>query len=837
MPTTRSTTRSLIFGLVGLCLVLGLMSVTLPAQAKPGGVPPQAASGFQPRAVLDTYCVTCHGARLKSGGLDLASLDVGSPGAHADTWEKVVLKLRMGAMPPVGQPRPDPATYERFTAWIETQINRAAMANPNPGRTEAVHRLNRAEYQNAVRDLLALEIDGASMLPADDADRHGFDNIADVLSVSPALLERYMSAARKVGRLAIGRTTSAPVIKTYTLPTLLFQDDRMSEDLPFGSRGGVAIRHQFPADGEYTVKIRLQRTYVDCIKGVGEPHDLEIRLDNGPIKTFRIGGEAKGKPAPASFCNNLIGEPEWEAYVHGADEHLEARFLAKAGTHVIGVTFGREMWEPEGMLQPRPHGFALAIDEVPDGLPSVDSVTVAGPYNASGVGDTPSRRRIFVCTPAGANDDVACAKQILSTLARRAYRRPVTAKDVDPLVAFYKAGRQSKTRDGSFDAGIQMALERVLVDPDFLFRLEREPAGRAPGGVYRLSDLELASRVSFFLWSSIPDDQLIDLAARGKLGTPAVLEQQVRRMLADPRARSLVDNFAGQWLVLRNVRTVAPDAEIFPAFDENLRAAFQQETELFFASQLRADRSIVELLTADHTYLNERLARHYGIPGVYGNHFRRVALGGDQHRGGLLGHGSLLTVTSYPNRTSPVLRGKWILENILGTPPPPPPPNVPSLPDKGEGGKPASVRERLERHRRNPVCATCHSMMDPLGFALENYDAIGQWRATSEGGGAIDASGSFPGGVAFQGPAGLRDVILSHTREFVGTVTEKLMAYALGRGVQYYDLPAVRKVVTDAAGANYRWSAVVLGIIRSAPFQMRRSEERPAPAATVASAR
>jgi hypothetical protein len=837
MPGIRSTTRSFIGALVGSFLVLGSMSVTVPAQAKPEGVPQPAASVPPARALLDTYCVTCHNEKLKSGGLELASIDVTNPGAHADTWEKVARKLRMDAMPPVGRPRPDPATSERFIAWIETQIDRAAMASPNPGRTDAVHRLNRAEYQNAVRDLLALEIDGASMLPADDADRHGFDNIADVLSVSPALLERYMSAARTVGRLAIGRTTSAPVIKTYTLPTLLFQDDRMSEDLPFGSRGGVAVRHQFPVDGEYTIKIRLQRTYVDCIKGIGEPHDLELRLDNGLIKTFRIGGEAKGKPAPASFCNNLIGDPEWEAYIHGADENLEARFAAKAGMRVIGVAFGREMWEPEGVLQPQAHGFSLAIDEIPDGLPSVDSVTIAGPYNASGVGDTPSRRRVFVCAPASANDEEPCAKQILSTLARRAYRRPVTSKDVDTLVAFYKTGRQSKTRDGSFDAGIQMAIERLLVDPDFLFRLEREPAGLASGGVYRLSDLELASRVSFFLWSSIPDDQLIDLAARGKLRTPAVLEQQVRRMLADPRAKALVDNFAGQWLVLRNVRTVAPDAELFPAFDENLRAAFQQETELFFASQLRADRSIVELLTADHTYLNERLARHYGIPGVYGNHFRRVTLGNDQHRGGLLGQGSLLTVTSYPNRTSPVLRGKWILENILGTPPPPPPPNVPGLPDKGEGGKPASVRERLERHRRNPVCATCHSTMDPLGFALENYDAIGQWRATSEAGSAIDASGTFPGGVAFQGLKGLRDVILTHKREFVGTVTEKLLAYALGRGVQYYDVPAVRKVVRDAAAADYRWSSVVLGIVKSAPFQMRTSQERPAPAATVASAR
>jgi hypothetical protein len=823
--------------LVGSLFVLSALSARTPAQATAQPKARPSVATPVDHELLDKYCVTCHNEKLRSGGLDLATLDVANLDAHADTWEKVVRKLRMDAMPPIGRPRPDAASTERFIAALESGIDRAAAANPNPGRTEAVHRLNRAEYQNAVRDLLALDIDGASMLPADDADRHGFDNIADVLSVSPALLERYMSAARKVGRLAIGRTTSAPVIKTYTLPTLLFQDDRMSEDLPFGSRGGVAIRHQFPADGEYTVKIRLQRTYVDCIKGIGEPHDLELRLDNVQIKTYRIGGEGKGKPAPASFCNNLIGDAEWEAYIHGADEHLEARFPAKAGTRVIAVTFAREMWEPEGVLQPASHGFSLAIDETPDGLPSVDSVTIAGPYNPSGIGDTPSRRRIFVCTPAKADEQEPCARQILSTLARRAYRRPVTPKDVDTLLTFYKTGRQSKTRDGSFDAGVQMAIERMLVDPDFLFRLEREPAGLSAGSVYRLNDLELASRISFFLWSSIPDDQLIDLAARGRLRTPGVLEQQVRRMLADPRARALVDNFAGQWLVLRNVRGVAPDTELFPDFDENLRAAFQQETELFFASQLQDDRSIVELLTADYTFLNERLARHYGIPGVYGNHFRRVTLRNNQQRGGLLSQGSVLTVTSHPNRTSPVLRGKWILENILGTPPPPPPPEVPSLPDKGEDGKPASVRERLERHRKNPVCASCHATMDPLGFALENYDAIGQWRVSAEGGSAINASGTFPSGVAFEGPKGLRDVLLTHKREFVGTVTEKLLAYALGRGVQYYDFPAVRKIVRDASGGDYRWSAVVLGIVKSAPFQMRTSGDRPAPAATVASVR
>ena len=835
MPWVRITPRSLTCVLVGVLFVQGSMSARGAAQAPPSATLRSAAPAPPTRELLDKYCVTCHNEKLRSGGLELTKVDPANPSAHADTWEKVVRKLRMDAMPPVGRPRPDAATSARFVQAIERGIDKAAATHPNPGRTEAVHRLNRAEYQNAVRDLLAVDIDAATVLPADDADRYGFDNIADVLSVSPALLERYLSAARKVGRLAIGRSTSAPVIQTYTLPTLLFQTDRMSEDLPFGSRGGVAVRHQFPSDGEYTFKIRLQRTYVDCIRGIGEPHDLEVRLDDVKVKTFRVGGEGKGKPAPASFCNNLIGDPEWEAYIHGADEHLEGRVTAKAGTHVIGVTFGREMWEPEGVLQPNPTPFSLAINETPDGLPSVDSVTISGPYNPTGVGSTPSRKQIFVCTPARPKGEDACAKQILSTIARRAYRRPVTPKDIDTAMAFYKTGRQSKTRDGSFDAGVQSGIERILVDPDFIFRIEREPATPVQGPAYRISDLELASRLSFFLWSSIPDDQLLDLAARGRLRVPGVLEQQVRRLLADPRAHSLVDNFAGQWLVLRNIRSAAPDAEIYADFDENLREAFQRETELFFASQLENDRSIVELLTADYTFLNERLARHYGVRNVYGNHFRQVALGNNPQRGGLLTHGSLLTVTSYPNRTSPVLRGKWILQNILGTPPPPPPPNVPTLPDKGEGGRPATVRARLEQHRKNPVCATCHATMDPLGFALENYDAIGSWRTTAEGGSAIDSSGTFPGGVAFEGPQGLRGMILAHKQEFVETVTEKLLAYALGRGVQYYDYPSVRKIVRDSASADFRWSAVVLGIVKSEPFQMRTLAAPPA-AATVAAA-
>jgi mono/diheme cytochrome c family protein len=814
-------------------LVALFASINLPAASSSQSA---AVTQAPTRELLDKYCVTCHNQRLRSGGLSLDGVDLGAVGAHADVWEKVVRKLRMGTMPPAGRPRPDAAQYDTFATWLEREIDRTAAASPNPGRTDAIHRLNRTEYQNAIRDLLGVEIDGAAMLPADDADQQGFDNSAEALIVSPALMERYISAARKITRLAVGQKTVAPVIQTYRQPPLLYQDDRMSEDLPFGSRGGLAVRHNFTADGEYTLKIRLARTYVDCIKGIAEPHRIDVRLDGVLLKQFTIGGQAKGKPAPASFCNNLAGDAEWEWYVHEADSGLETRFAARAGAHVLAVTFPRELVETEGILQPASHGFSFAIDETPDGLPSIDTVIVSGPFNPGGPGTTESRRKIFVCTPTASKDEDGCARQILSTVGRRAYRRPLTEKDVDTLLEFYRRERRSPSRDGSFESGIQMAIERVLVDPDFLFRIERDPAGVGPGAAYKLGDLELASRLSFFLWSSIPDDPLLDLAARGRLNNRAVLERQVRRMLADRRSRALVDNFAGQWLMLRNIRTVSPDAELFPDFDENLRDAFKQETELFFASQLQDDRTVPELLTANYTFLNERLARHYGVRNVYGSHFRRVTLDASQHRAGLLGHGSLLTVTSYPNRTSPVLRGKWILGNLLGAPPPPPPANVPGLPERGAGGKPASVRERLELHRSNPVCASCHAQMDPLGFALENYDAIGHWRNRSEAGTDIDASGTLPGGLSFSGPAGLREALLGHQREFVSNVTEKLLGYALGRAVQPYDLPAVRKILRDAAPSGYRWSSIVSGIVASTPFQMRKSVE-PAADEKVASAR
>ena len=780
---------------------------------------PAALSASPHRALLDRYCVTCHNERLNTAGLALDTMDLASVDTGARVWEQVIRKLQAGSMPPPGRRRPDPAGYAAFVSYLETELDRAAAARPEPGRTETFHRLNRAEYQNAVRDLLDIDIDVSALLPADDADVHGFDNIADVLSVSPALLERYMSTARKISRLAVGIAPTGPAVETYRIPLLMYQDDRLSEDLPFGSRGGIAIRHRFPVDGEYSVKLRLQRTYTDYIRGLGTPQQLDIRVDGTLVKRFTVGGEAPShaKAAPASFAGNppLFGHPEWEVYVLEADNNLEVTFRASAGQRVVGISFERKLWEPEGVLQPRQTAFSLAIDERWDGNAAVDSVAIGGPYAVDGPGDTASRRRIFSCHPDRGANDAACAREILSTLARRAYRRPVTADDLETLLSFY---RDRRSTDG-FEAGIQLALQRMLADPEFIFRVERDPEGVAPHTAYDLSGLTLASRLSFFLWSSIPDETLLDLAVRGELSDPAVLEQQVRRMLADPRSTALIDNFVGQWLLLRNVPNVTPDPNAFPTFDENLREAFRRESELFVESVMREDRSVVDLLGADYTFVNERLAEHYGIPGIYGNRFRRVTLG-DGRRGGLLGHGSLLTVTSYPNRTSPVLRGKWVLENLLGTPPPPPPADVPPLPDRGEGGAPATVRELMEQHRKNPVCAGCHASMDPLGFALENFDAIGSWR-TTDARISIDASGVLPNGAEFEGPSGLRTLLVNKPEQFVRTLTEKLLAYALGRGVEYYDYPAVRKITRDAADTDYRWSSIVLGIVESTPFQQR----------------
>jgi hypothetical protein len=733
-------------------------------------------------------------------------MDVGNVSADAAVWEKVVRKLRTGAMPPAGMPRPDPATYDSFAAYLETELDRLAAANPNPGRP-AVHRLNRAEYSNAIRDLLAVDMDAGSLIPADDSG-HGFDNIGDVLTVSPSLLDRYLSAARKIARLAIGDPDTRPTVETYTIPRSLKQDGRMSEDLPFGSRGGVAVRHYFPLDGEYTIKVRLQRDEEgDILGSLGELHRVDVRLDEARIKLFQIGRESTDESK----------DPGVEAYNRTADSGLEVRVPVKAGSRRVGVAFVKDTLQAEGLRQ------FVRLD---DRMPNVGNVIISGPYNASGPGETASRSKILVCHPTGSRNEESCAKKILSTLARRAYRRPVTDGELQELLNLYMDGGTQ----GGFEAGIEMALQGILVSPDFLFRVERDPTRVQPGAAYRISDLELASRLSFFLWSSIPDDQLLDLAERGKLKEPAVLESQVRRMLADSRAKALVSNFAGQWLYLRNLRTARPDPKEFPEFDENVRQALQQETDLFLETMmLREDRSVVDLLDADDTFLNERLARFYQIPNIHGTQFRRVKLT-DENRKGLLGKGSVLLVTSYPTRTAPTLRGKWVLENILGTPPPPPPPNVPSLKDDKDV-KALTMRQRMEQHRANPACATCHTRMDPLGFALENFDAIGRFRTTMGAAKTpIDVSGVLPDGTKFEGPAELRKILLSHPEQFVTTATEKLLIYALGRGLEYSDLPAIRKITReaalrtgDSAGRPYRWSAIILGIVRSTPFQMRMS--------------
>ena len=788
-------------------------AVNAPQQPAGSALPSISAS----RAFLDQHCVTCHNARLRTADLALDRIDVADVSGAAPVWEKVIRKLRVGAMPPPGRPRPDAATVDTLVSYLETSLDRVAAASPNPGRTEMFHRLNRTEYRNAIRDLLALDIDVAELLPADEAGQHGFDNMASVLSVSPALVERYVSAARKISRLAVG-LTPRPSVTAYDVPLNLLQEYRR-DDLPFGSRGGIAIRHYFPVDAEYVIKIRLQTNYVGYVRGLDAPHQSEIRIDGASVTQFTIGGNVPGREALESYEGNILGNVEWENYMQHADEGLEVRVPVRAGPRLVGVSFPRELWEPDGVLQPRQTGFALAVNARTEDNPAVGSVSIAGPYDVTTPGDTLSRRTIFTCQPASPSlqTEDRCARAILSKLARRAYRRPATERDVETLLSFYAQGR----RKGSFDSGIQLALERLLVDPNFLFRIENEPTGLKPGTAYRLSDLELASRLSFFLWSSIPDDELLDVASRGELKQPSVLGRQVRRMLADPRSNALVSNFAGQWLLLRNMRSVYPDPELFPHFDDNLREALLRETELFLENELREDRSLTGLLEADYSFVNERLAQHYGVPNIYGNRFRRVPVG-KYRRGGLLTHGSLLTVTSYPNRTSPVLRGKWLLENILGTPPPPPPPNVPTLPERGEDGKPASVRERLQQHRKNPACAVCHAPMDPLGFALENFDAIGAWRATDTNF-PIDASAALPNGRTFEGADGLRGVLVDQRDQFIQTVTEKLMTYALGRGIGHYDLPAIRQIIRDASREDYRWSSVILGVVKSVPFQMRRT--------------
>jgi mono/diheme cytochrome c family protein len=735
---------------------------------------------------LRQYCVSCHNPTLKTAGLVLDPDAVAQAGNNAEMWEKVVRQLRSKTMPPPGMPRPDPATYEKVASSLETELDHAASANPTPGELPNLRRLTRTEYQNAIRDLLALdnlpkEMDFTLLLPADNASS-GFDNIADLLYVSPAIMERYLDAAHKISRLAVGDPATPVMVNIHRLPLEQPQDTRV-EELPFGTRGGVAVRSYFPLDGEYDIE-------VETAGGAREAHQLEISVDGERKQLIAVGGAGRGGRG---------GRP------------AQYRVQVKAGPRLIGVAFvQRTEALDEATLHPRVRTRGTQ--------PAIAAVTIRGPYNASGPGDTPSRQRIFTCHPQGAADETACAKHILSTLMKRAYRRPVTDRDLGNLLPFYEDGQNER----DFDLGIQTALERLLVSPQFLYRIERDPAGAAPGTTYRIGDLELASRLSFFLWSSIPDDELLNVAGAGKLKEPPVLEQQVKRMLADARSESMVTNFAAQWLYLHDVEVKAPDLFLFRDFDEGLRKSFERETELFLDSILRENRSVRELLTANYTFVNERLAKHYGIPNVRGSQFRRVTWPEGSPRAGLLGQGSILTLTSYSTRTSPVLRGKYVLENLLAAPPPPPPPNVPSLKTEASGsGEELSLREAMVQHRANPACASCHARMDPIGFAMENFDAVGKWR-DQDAGKPIDVSNSLPEGTVVNGVQGVRDLILRDPERFVGAVAQKLLMYGIGRNVQYFDIPAVRKMVREAAAGDYTFSAIVLGVVQSDPFQMRR---------------
>jgi mono/diheme cytochrome c family protein len=780
-------------GFVGLATTQSSSVSAQAAQQAPASA--AAAPVSENRQLLNRYCVSCHSDRLKTADLSLQGVDVEHIARDAAVWEKVLRKIRAGAMPPVGRPRPEPAAYARFASHLESELDRAAAEKPNPGRTAAFHRINRVEYQNAIRDILGLEIEVAGLLPGDDA-AFGFDNIGEMLTVSPDLLERYLSAANKITRLAVGDPSLQLGSATYEVSQYLLQNDRMTDDLPFSSRGGTSVRHHFPYSGEYAFKIRFA--------GVARPPEaVEIRIDGARVAELLSPGRNFEDPAD-----------------NGA---VEARVAIQAGPRVVGVSFRKTTLMSETRYpQYFPWGNSATFGTNTGSFRpiNVQSVDISGPFNAEGPGETPSRARIFSCRPARADDEDTCARTIFKSLGRRAFRRPVTNADVDQLMPFYKKGRAER----GFDGGVQAALERLLVDPEFLFRVERDPQTAAPGSVYRVDDLALASRLSYFLWSSGPDDELLRVAEQGKLKDPQVLDQQVRRMLADPRSKTLITNFAAQWLYLRNVKLANPDSFTFPDWDDDLRSALVSETELFLDDQLRTDRSVAELLTADYTFLNQRLARHYGIPGVYGSHFRRVALRDEDRRGGLLGHGSILLVTSFANRTSPVVRGKWLLENFLNYSPPPPPPDVPDLPVVAKGDQPKSMRERVEQHRANPVCAACHNVMDPLGFALENYDAIGRYRAAADGL-PIDAAAVMPDGMKFEGLAGLRGIMEKRRDDFVSTVAEKLLVYALGRGVEYYDQPVIRKIVREAAPGDYRWSSIIVGITKSVPFQMKQRRE------------
>ena len=800
-----------------------------------GAVFAQTSETVSPqRALLDQYCVSCHNqamvnstpvegenllfTQLRGLGMTLDKENVDDVSENPEVWEKVVRKLRVGVMPPPDNPRPGHEDYSEFRYWLEEQLDQANAEKVNPGRTQSFHRLNQAEYQTVIGQLLGLKLDVEELIPADPPDRNGFDNNAEVLSLSPVLMERYVSAAHKIAELAVGATPLGMSIKSYEVPLNLIQNDRLDDQLPFGSRGGAAVTHNFPVDGLYRIKVKLQTNYVDFVRGYDQPHQIEVSLDGERIDVFEFGGDAPGMPAPYSFAGNIRGSDDWEEFMMAiADEGFELEIPVQAGPRVIGATFPREIWEAEGIDQPRLFGYHLAVTELPDSNPALGSVSIEGPIESQGPGLTPSREIIFSCIPEDYDTERGCAKEILTGLARKAYRRPLTEDDWLELSEFFESG----FKEEGFDKGIQLALERILVAPDFLWRIQQDPAGLLPGESYEITDVELASRLSFFLWSGGPDEELLSLAENGRLRESGILKSQVTRMMDDPKAEAFIKNFIGQWLYLRNLDNVYPLPSAFPEFDDNLRESFKQETELFFDEQIREDHSLLDLFTANYSFLNERLADHYGVQGIYGNHFRKVSLDGHK-RGGLLGHGSLMTVTSYPNRTSVVLRGKFVLDNLLGSPPPEPPPNVPALEESSQTGKQLTMREAMAQHRENPACRVCHAAMDPIGFSLENYDAVGKWRDMFAGV-DVDASGLLPDGAAFNGRKGLENLILDRPTDFVATVTEKLLTYALGRGVEYYDMPTVRSIVRQSEQEDFSWSSLILGVVESAPFQMRRT--------------
>ena len=811
--------RNLLAVLSAVLLVAGSLSIvqgSIRAQS-----PASEFDAGQMQQVVNSYCLSCHNDALATADFSLQGIDFSNVGDHAEELEKVVKKLRAHMMPPSGMPRPPFETYELMTSWLETELDAAWAAAPNPGRITPLHRMNRYEYNNTVNQLLGLDVDVMDLLPGDPTADGSFDNVAASLPFSTAHMERYMSVARQVTRLATGLPPIGPSLSTYEVPLFMSQDWRQSELMPFGSRGGIAVTHHFPVNGDYRLRIRLERNYQDYIKGLGWPQQLDVRMDGQLLQRFTIGGEAPGTPAPLSFSGT--GEPgsiDWEQYMLvEADQDLVIDTSVAAGPRLITVSFVRQQLIPEGVPQPVQGGRLYANDEAYLDYQKVHTLEIGGPYTIDdNQSESPSRQRLFSCYPSQVTEEIPCAADILSGLARQAYRRPINEEDRDLLLDFYRTGREQA---GSFDAGIQYALEFMLSDPDFLIRSYAQPANLESGELYRISDLELASRLSFFLWSSGPDEELLRLAEQGTLSDPAVLEQQVRRMLSDQRGvETLVKDFASQWLNLRRLDEVQVNTVLFPEYDLSLIEAFRQETEMFLAETLELDASILELLTADYTFVNERLSRHYGVEDIYGSRFRKVTLPDTTKRGGLLGQGALLTVTSYPGRTSPVLRGKWLLDNMLGTPPPPPPPNVPILPDAEAGQVPSSIRERLARHREDPICSTCHTVIDPLGFALENFDVIGAWRDFDETGNAVDPNGNYPGGVEFEGFADLRDWMAGRPNQFAHTLTEKLMTYALGRRVDYYDQPVIRRIVREIAEQDYGWSSLVLAIVTSEPFLM-----------------